>query len=222
MGVLPLALASWGVDLAVGATYKHLNGGPGAPAFLYVAARLQESLPVAVRGWMGHAAPFDFRAGYTSAAGIRRQQVGTPPILSLAALEGALTVFDGVSMEAVREKSAALGDLFIRLVDEQLEGALACASPRQAAARGSQVAFRFHEGYALMQACIEQGVVGDFRAPDLLRFGLGPLYTRYMDVWEAVAVLGECLRTRAWDRPAHRERKAVTEGRLRLSAMRGR
>ena len=170
-GVLPLAVGSWGVDLAVGATYKHLNGGPGSPAFLYVASRLQESLPVSVQGWMGHATPFDFSAEYKPAAGIRRQEVGTPPILSLAALEGALTVFDGVPIAALRAKSTALGDLFIRLVDEQLAGALACASPREGAKRGSQVAFRFDEGYALMQACIARGVIGDFRAPACCALG---------------------------------------------------
>ncbi|HSL81319.1 MAG TPA: kynureninase, partial [Thermoanaerobaculia bacterium] len=210
-GALPVDLAAAGADLAVGCGYKYLNGGPGAPAFLYVARRLQEALRSPLQGWLGHAEPFAFEPGYRPAPGIARFQVGTPPVLSLAALDAALELFDGVDMTALRAKSLALGDLFLDLVDQECSGlGLEVASPREGARRGSQVSLRHPEGYAIVQALIARGVVGDFRTPDVLRFGLAPLYLRHADLWDAVAHLREVLETRAWDRPEHRERAAVT------------
>jgi kynureninase len=211
VGALPVDLAGAGADLAVGCGYKYLNGGPGAPAFLYVARRLQEELRSPLQGWLGHAEPFAFEPEYRPAPGIARFQVGTPPILSLAALDAALELFDEVDMTALRAKSLALGDLFLELVDQECAGlGLQVASPREGARRGSQVSFRHPEGYAIVQALIARGVIGDFRTPDILRFGLAPLYLRHVDIWDAVARIREVLESRAWDRPEHRARAAVT------------
>lgn len=210
-GAVPVDLDAAGADLAVGCGYKFLNGGPGAPAFLYVARRWQERLRSPLQGWMGHAAPFAFEPEYRPAAGIGRFQCGTPPILSLAALDAALELFDGLDPAALRTKSQALGDLFLELVDSECAGfGLEVACPRDGQRRGSQVSLRHPEGYAIVQALIARGVIGDFRQPDVLRFGLAPLYLRHVDVWDAVQHLREVLRTRAWDRPEHRTRAAVT------------
>jgi kynureninase len=211
-GALEVDLDGAGADLAVGCTYKYLNGGPGAPAFLYVARRHHEALRSPLQGWLGHAAPFDFDPEYRPAEGIARFLCGTPPILSLAALDAALELFDGVDLAAVRAKSVALGDLFLELVDQKcghLEG-LEVASPRDGALRGSQVSLRHPEGYAIVQALIARNVIGDFRAPDVLRFGLPPLYLRFVDVWDAVRHLREVLETGEWDREDFRRRAAVT------------
>ncbi|RIL09635.1 kynureninase [bacterium] len=210
-GAVPVDLAGAGADLAVGCTYKYLNGGPGAPAFLYVAPSIQDALAPALSGWMGHAAPFAFDPRYTPAPGIRRHLVGTPPILALVALEAALEVWDRVDMAAVRAKSVDLTELFVALVDARCAGhGLALASPRDAAVRGSQVALAHPEAYAVMQALIARGVIGDFREPDVMRFGFAPLYVRHVDVWDAVEALRDVLATRAWDTPAYRTRAAVT------------
>ena len=210
-GAVPVDLNGAGADLAVGCGYKYLNGGPGAPAFLFVSADLQNDLPATLSGWMGHAAPFAFDAIYAPAAGITRHLCGTPPILALAALEAALDVWSQVDLAAVRKKSIALCDLFIGLVERTCaDQGLRLISPRDAARRGSQVSFAHAEGYAVMQALIDRGVIGDFRQPDVMRFGLAPLYTRYVDVWDAVEVLSEVLDSHAWDRPAYRRHAAVT------------
>ena len=210
-GALPLALGSSGADLAVGCGYKYLNGGPGAPAFLFVARRLQADLPATLSGWLGHASPFDFDSNYRPAPGILRQLCGTPAILSMTALDAALDVWDAVDLGLLRRKGQALGELFIGLIEDQrLEASLELASPRDPDRRGSQVAWRHPEGFAVMQALIARGVVGDFRAPDILRFGFAPLYLRYVDVWDAVARLGEILRSGSWDRPEFRSRGSVT------------
>jgi kynureninase len=208
-GAFPVDLAGTDADFAVGCGYKYLNGGPGAPAFLYVAPRLQEAVVPPLVGWMGHAAPFAFDLGYAPAEGIDRMRVGTPPVLSLAALDAALDAFDGVDMAVVREKSLALSDLFIAEVEARCPD-LALASPREGARRGSQVSFRHPEGYAVMQALIDRGVIGDFRAPDIVRFGFTPLYVRFADVVRAAEVLETVMAGRLWDRPDYRARAKVT------------
>ena len=192
VGALPVDLRGAQVDFAVGCTYKYLNGGPGSPGFLYVRDDLQEALHPVICAWLGDARPFDFLDEYMPASGIDRHRAGTPPVLAFAALDGALDAFDGVDMAAIRQKSIQLADIFIDLV-ERLSGsaALKLASPRDSSCRGSHVSFAHDNGYELMQRLITRGVVGDFRAPDLLRFGFTPLYVRFVDVWDAAQVLGE-------------------------------
>jgi kynureninase len=208
---LPVDLGGSGADLAVGCGYKYLDGGPGAPAFLYVARRHQDRVVSPLRGWMGHAAPFAFEPGHRHAPGIGGFLCGTPPILGMAALEAALDLWAEVDLGEVRAKSMRLGDLLIRLVDERCAGlALSLASPRDAAARGSQVSFRHADGYRVMRALIDRGVIGDFRSPDIVRLGLAPLYLRHVDIWDAVETLREVLATGAHDRPEYSIRAAVT------------
>ena len=214
-GAFPVDLNGCDVDFAVGCGYKYLTGGPGAPAFIFVAERWQNAATQPLFGWMGHDAPFAFDLDYRPRRGpgddIGRFLVGTPPILSLAALEAGLDQFAGLDMAEVQRKSIALGDLFIALVEQELAGhGLALASPRDGAARGSQVSFRHPEGYPIMQALIARGVIGDFRAPDILRFGFTPLYVRFEDVWQAVAHLRAVMAEQAWQRPEFRRRAAVT------------
>ena len=210
-GALPVDLAGCEADFAVGCGYKYLNGGPGAPAFVYVAPRHQEAARQPLSGWFAHAAPFDFEPGFRPAPGIDRFLTGTSPVLSLVALDAALDLWDGVDMELVREKSVALCDLFIACVETACAGhGLALASPRDGRVRGSQVSFRHEAAYPIMQALIARDVVGDFRAPDILRFGFTPLYTRYTDAFDAAAVLADILETRAWDAPEFHRRSAVT------------
>lgn len=210
-GAFPVDLTGTNADFAVGCGYKYLNGGPGAPAFLYVAERHLEAIRPALSGWMGHESPFDFTPHYAPAEGVARHLVGTPPVLSMAALDSALDVFEGVDMAAVREKSVALSELFIALTEERCaDHGFTLASPRNAAERGSQVSFRHAQGYPIMQALIARGVIGDFRAPDIVRFGFAPLYLRHVDIWDAVAILADVMRTGAWDDPAYKVRAAVT------------
>jgi kynureninase len=210
-GAFPVDLNGCGADFAVGCGYKYLNGGPGAPAFIYVAERWQGSAEQPLLGWMGHEAPFAFDLDYRPKPGIARFLVGTPPILSLTALEAGLDLFADVALEALRAKSGALGDLFIALVEQELAGSgLALASPRPAAQRGSQVSYRHPEGYPIMQALIARGVIGDFRAPDILRFGFAPLYVSFSDIWTAVAHLKAVMAGREWEKPEFRRRAAVT------------
>lgn len=211
VGAMPLEVTSAGVDFAVGCGYKYLNGGPGAPAFVYVAERHQEGFRQPLTGWLGHAAPFAFESSYRPAPGIARCLCGTPPILSLAALEVGVDLALASDLAEVRRKSVRLGELFVQLVEERCgPHELVLASPRLSAARGSQVSFRHRHGYPIMQALIARGVIGDFRAPDLLRFGLAPLYLRYVDVWDAVAALADVLDSRAWDRAEFHRRQSVT------------
>jgi kynureninase len=210
-GALPVDLSACDADFAVGCGYKYLNGGPGAPAFLYIAPRLQAEFRSPLTGWLGHAAPFAFETGYRAAAGIARAIVGTPPILSLAALEIGVDLALEADSEAVRAKSLALSRLFIDLVAQDCAGlGLTLAAPAREAERGSQVSYAHAEGYAVMQALIARGVIGDFRAPDILRFGLTPLYLRFVDIWDAVQILREVLATKDWDRPEYKRRAAVT------------
>jgi kynureninase len=199
-GAMPLALDDAGADLAVGGGYKFLNGGPGAPAYVFVAERWHERIVSPIAGWMGHASPFDFAPEYAPAPGIERMLAGTPPILAVAALDAGIELLERVDLTQVRAKSIALGDLFHRLVEH--DGAalgLRLVSPLDPARRGSQVCLGHPEGYAVMQALIERGVIGDFRPPDILRFGLAPLYIRHVDVFDAVQVLRDVLATRAYD-----------------------
>jgi kynureninase len=210
-GVLDVDLNRDGADLAAGCGYKYLSGGPGAPAYLFVARRHQAALRNPLSGWMGHARPFDFVDDYTPAPGIDRWLCGTPPILSLTALDAALDAFSGVDMAAVRAKAGALGDLFIERVGARCAGkGLALASPRDATARGGQVSFRHPQGWAVMQNLIARGVIGDFRSPDVIRFGFAPLYVRRVDVWDAVEVLGEILDAESWRDPRYQTVAAVT------------
>ena len=208
-GALPVDVAGAGADFAIGCTYKYLNGGPGAPAFIYVAPRHAETARPALSGWLGHAAPFAFDLAYRAGRGIERMRVGTPPIIALAALDAALDAWEGVDMADVRRQSIALIDLFIREVEARCP-TLTLASPRDGARRGSQVSFRHPEGYAIMQALIARGVIGDFRAPDAIRFGVAPLYIGEDDVRAAVGILVDVVHHRRWDRPEYRERALVT------------
>lgn len=208
-GAFRVDAAAGGADFAVGCTYKYLNGGPGAPAFIYVAPRHADAAVPALSGWLGHEAPFAFDPGYRPGAGIERMRVGTPPVIQMAALEAALDVWDGVDLDDLRAASLALTDRFIAGVEAGCPS-LRLATPREHARRGSQVSFRHPEGYPVMQALIARGVVGDFRSPDILRFGFTPLFTRAEDVDGAVAALTEVMRGRLWDRPEHRARAAVT------------
>jgi kynureninase len=210
-GALPVELRAHDVDLAVGCGYKYLNGGPGAPAFLFVAARLQEAMRQPLSGWFGHAAPFAFEEAYRPAAGVARFLSGTPPILSLRALEAGLETFDGVDPGALREKSMRLTQLFIELIEERCAGfGLDVASPRDPKRRGSHVAVRHAEGHAVSKALIARGVIGDFRAPDLMRFGFAPLYNRYVDVFDSVEAMHAILSTNAWKDAVFQHRESVT------------
>ena len=210
-GAVPLALNEAGVDLAVGGGYKFLNGGPGAPAYLFVAQRWLEQVQPALAGWMGHARPFDFDTTYEPAPGIERLLAGTPPVLSLAALDAGLELFDQVDLRLVRAKSLALGRLFRRLVAQECDGSgLRLVSPADPEQCGSQVSYAHPDGYAIVQALIARGVIGDFRAPDVLRFGFAPLYLRHVDVLDAVLALRDVLATRAYDDPRFRDRALVT------------
>lgn len=210
-GAVPVDLEARGADFAVGCGYKYLNGGPGAPAFAYVGRRHHGQLQSPLWGWMGHAAPFDFDTDWRPAPGVGRLRVGTPPILSLAALECGVATVAEIGVDALRLKSVALTEHFIALVERECAGhGFELASPRESDRRGSQVSFRHPEGYAITQALIASGVIGDFRAPDLLRFGFAPAYVRYLDVWNAVASLREIMEGGKWDRAEFKERARVT------------
>jgi kynureninase len=210
-GALPVELGGCDADFAVGCGYKYLNGGPGAPAFLYVAQKLQDRFRSPLTGWLGHAAPFDFDPLYRPAPGIASAIVGTPPILSLAALEVGIDLALEADLAALRAKSLALARLFVEQVTESCAGfGLTLASPSRDAERGSQICYAHPDGYAIMQALIARGVIGDFRAPDILRFGFTPLYTSFADVFDAVAILRAVLASGEWDRPEFKRRAAVT------------
>jgi kynureninase len=208
-GAVPVDLTAADADFAVGCTYKYLNGGPGAPAFIYVAPRFAESARPILSGWMGHEAPFAFDLDYRPHRSVERMRVGTPPVLALAVLDAALDAWDGVDMADVRAASIRLGERFIAEVEARCPD-LALASPRDPRARGSQVSFRHPQGYAIMQALIANGVIGDFRAPDLIRFGFTPLYVSEDDVIGAAKVLERVMAGRLWDDLAYATRSKVT------------
>lgn len=208
-GALPVDLSGCGADFAVGCTYKYINGGPGAPAFIYVAPRHADAARPALSGWLGHAAPFAFDTSYRPGSGIERMRVGTPPVLALAALEAALDIWDMTTMQAVRERSIALSERFLKGVEATCP-MLTLASPRDADQRGSQVSFRFENGYAAIQALIARGVIGDFRAPDIMRFGFTPLFIDETDVGSAINIIADVMNNRLWDKPEFKTRARVT------------
>lgn len=208
-GALPVDLAGCNADFAVGCSYKYLNSGPGGPAFIYVAPRHVDTARPALSGWLGHEAPFAFDLDYRPGTGIERMRVGTPPVIQLAALEASMDIWDQVDMQALRAKSIALGDRFIAGVEAKCPE-LTLASPRDGNARGSQVSFSFENGYAAMQAVIARGVIGDFRAPDIMRFGFTPLYIDDADVDGAIEIIADVMNNRLWDRPEYKIRAAVT------------
>ncbi|CAN7718343.1 kynureninase [Neorhizobium tomejilense] len=208
-GALPVHLACADVDFAVGCTYKYLNGGPGSPAFIYLAPRLVDRARPALSGWLGHETPFEFRQDYRPGAGIDRMRVGTPPIVALAALDAALDVWDGIALEDVRAMSIQLSERFIEEVERRCPD-LTLLSPRDPQSRGSQVSFGHPEGYAIMQALIDRDVIGDFRAPEAIRFGFTPLYIGHEDVLGAVAILEDVMRKQLWLDPRYQKKAAVT------------
>ena len=208
-GALAVDLNAAGADLAVGCGYKYLNGGPGAPAFLYVAERHQAAIRSPLSGWMGHAEPFAFEPSFRAAPDIRAQLCGTPPILGIAALEVGVDLVLAAGAGAVEAKGRALCDLFIELVMARDLG-LTLTGPCEMSERGLHVSLAHPEAYALVQALIARGVIGDFREPDIARFGFSPLFLRYTDVWDAVDTMAEVLKTQAWDRPEFRARRSVT------------
>jgi kynureninase len=208
-GAVPVDVSGSDADFAVGCTYKYLNGGPGAPAFIYVAPRLADSVRPALSGWLGHEAPFAFEPDYRPGAGIERMRVGTPPIIALAALDAAMDAWEDVDMLDIRVRSIELSERFIAEVEARCPG-LELASPRDPNRRGSQVSFRFEHGYAAMQALIAAGVIGDFRAPDIMRFGFTPLYLGMDDVLAAVDRLEGIMERRLFEDPAYAVRAKVT------------
>jgi kynureninase len=208
-GAVTVRLDAVGADLAVGCGYKYLSGGPGAPAFLYAAHRHQAALDLPLTGWHGHADPFAMDGGYRPAEGIGRARIGTPPLLSMLALEAALTAFDGIAMEQVRSKSLALTGFFIECADALLPG-FEIVTPREPARRGSQVALRHPDAHPLIRALIERGVIGDMRAPDLLRFGFNALYVSHQDVLAAVRHLAEVVAGDEHRDPRFQRRDTVT------------
>ena len=208
-GAFGVELAACHVDFAVGCTYKYLNSGPGGPAFIYVAPRHADTARPALSGWLGHEQPFAFDTSYRPGAGIERMRVGTPPVLQMAALEASLDIWDLVDMTALRSASLALTDQFIAGIEATCPD-LILATPRNHAMRGSQVSFRHPDGYAMMQAIIARGVIGDFRAPDILRFGFTPLFINSGDVDRAVAIIADVMTNRTWDRAEYKTRAKVT------------
>jgi kynureninase len=210
-GAVPLSLAADEVDFAVGCTYKYLNGGPGAPAFLFAAPALQNAFEQPLSGWWGHAAPFEFSADYRPALGIGRFLSGTQPVLSMAVAEAGIDLMLEAGIERVRAKSVALTETFIAEVERKCAGlGLTLVSPRDARRRGSQVSLHHGHAYPVVQALIARGVIGDYREPGILRFGFAPLYTRFSDACDAAAALREVLEARSWDRPEFHQRNAVT------------
>lgn len=210
-GAMPCDLNVNEVDFAVGCGYKFLNGGPGAPAFLYVARRHLHEVRHPLTGWFGHARPFAFEPDFQPVADIRRMLTGTPGILGLRALKAALEAFEGVNLQALRDRSVALTGFMMQLIDQQLQGlGLKVLTPRVPEQRGSQVSVTHPEAYAVMQALIERGVIGDVRAPDILRFGLAPMYTTFTEIWDAIAHLKDILLSGCYRESRFNERKAVT------------
>lgn len=209
-GAVELDLHGANCDFAVGCGYKYLNGGPGAPGFLFIAKRHQDDFQTPLSGWLGHDRPFDFVDDYKPASGVRRAMCSSPSILALTALEEGLKTFDGVDMADIRAKSRELGELFIQQVEARCGDAFRLGCSRDSSVRGSQVSLRHADGYPIMQALIERGVIGDFRDPDILRFGFTPLYTRYVDIFDAVEHLADVMESGVWKAPRFAERSAVT------------
>ena len=208
-GAVPVDMEGVQAEFAVGCTYKYLNGGPGAPAFIYARKDIVEGIEPALAGWMGHDAPFAMELGYRPAMSTGRLRVGTPPIVQLSILDAALDVWDGVAMDDLRAASIELSETFIAEVEARCPQ-FALASPRDPQTRGSQVSFSFEHGYAAMQAFIDRGVIGDFREPDIMRFGFTPLYLDAGDVRAAVDVMEGVLRDELWRKPKYQTKSRVT------------
>ncbi|WP_298862276.1 kynureninase [uncultured Sulfitobacter sp.] len=208
-GAVEVDLEGSNCEFAIGCTYKYLNGGPGAPAFIYVRDDLVETIEPALSGWLGHRQPFAFDLNYKAGAGIERMRVGTPPVIQLTALEVAMELWDDVDMAELRAESIKLQEQFIMEIERDVPQ-LTLASPRDSAVRGSQVSFQFHEGYAAMQAVIDRGVIGDFRAPDIMRFGFTPMYLDSADVSAAVAIIADVMNNSLWDHDQYKVRSKVT------------
>lgn len=208
-GALPVDILASNAEFAVGCTYKYLNGGPGAPAFIYARPDTVEMIKPALAGWMGHDAPFAMEPDYRPAMSAERLRVGTPPIIQLSILDTALDVWEGIDMKDVRAASIELSELFIAEVENSCPD-LQLASPRDPRARGSQVSFGFDQGYAAMQALIDRDVIGDFRAPNIMRFGFTPLYLEKDDVLRAVHILEDVMNNRLWDDPKYHKKSRVT------------
>ena len=211
VGVIPMDLHNIGVDFAVGCTYKHLNGGPGAPGFLYVHSDLIAIVSQPLSGWLGHSDPFAFEAKYTPANNINKFICGTPSILSYKAVESALDIFDEISLEQVREKSIQLSELFIKLIQQECgDFGFELFSPIDAALRGSQISYKHENAYPIMQSLISRGIIGDYREPNILRFGISPLYMMYEDVWNAIMHLKKIMQSNEWDSSNFMVRNYVT------------
>ncbi|MCV2874977.1 kynureninase [Rhodobacteraceae bacterium XHP0102] len=208
-GAFPVHLAQTGADFAVGCSYKYLNGGPGAPAFIYVAPQHRDHAHTVLNGWLGHATPFAFPLEYTPATGVDRMRIGTPAVVQMQILDAALDIWNGVNLEDLRSASVALSERLIAGIEASCPD-LRLASPRDATMRGSQVSFHFGEAYALCQALIARGIIGDFRAPDILRFGIAPLYIGEAEIDAAIAAIAQITQDRLWDRPEWKTRNAVT------------
>jgi kynureninase len=208
-GAVPVDMTASQAEFAIGCTYKYINGGPGAPAFIYVRPDLVSTIEPALSGWHGHDSPFSFERQYRPAPGAERMRVGTPPVIQMAALEAALDIWDQVSMKDIRRKSIELSEIFIAEVEQSCPQ-LRLVSPRDPLMRGSQVSFAFEHGYAVIQALIARGVIGDFRAPDIMRFGFAPLYLDEHEVTEAAAILANILDRGEWDQEHFKKRALVT------------
>ncbi len=210
-GAVPIDLHNAGADYAIGCTYKYLNGGPGSQAFVWVNPALVDLVRQPLSGWFGHTRQFAMEANYAPSAGIARYLCGTQPITSLAMVECGLAIFEQTDMASLRTKSLALTDLFIELVEARCAAhGLVLITPREHARRGSHVSFEHPEGYAVIQALIARGVIGDYREPRIMRFGFTPLYTSFTEVWDAVEILGEILDENTWDQPQFKVRHSVT------------
>ena len=208
-GAIEVDLEGSNCEFAIGCTYKYLNGGPGAPAFIYVRGDLVETIEPALSGWLGHRQPFAFDLNYKAGAGIERMRVGTPPVIQLTALEVAMELWADVDMAELRAESVKLQEQFIAEIERDVPQ-LTLASPRDSAVRGSQVSFQFHEGYAAMQAVIDRGVIGDFRAPDIMRFGFTPMYLDAADISAAVAIISDVMNNNLWDHDQYKVKSKVT------------
>ncbi|MEM7438055.1 MAG: kynureninase [Pseudomonadota bacterium] len=208
-GAMPVDMAGSNAEFAVGCSYKYLNGGPGAPAFIYARPDIVSKIEPALAGWLGHDAPFAMELGYRPAISTERLRVGTPSIVQLSILDAALDTWEGVDMDQLRKASIALSETFISEVEARCPQ-LTLASPRDASQRGSQVSFSFEQGYPAMQALIARGVIGDFRSPDIMRFGFTPLYLDETDVIAAAEVIEDVIKNALWDDPKYKTKSRVT------------